>query len=251
MFHNLIAALGLSLMLSAGMSTAIAQVQTDPASLLAEAETRLAADPADRKALVAAARASIVLRDGPRAIRYLEQLRIGSDNFAVRQALLLQYASAASWTKHATIIADVMDLLTRGLIPEAVLKREVFGLETFQHGDFTIRAFRHFEPGGPHRHIYTSVVSRPDSPDKAPVMITFGSTEFTDSLDKEQNPQRDYERLYSIDTQIRRDEGGFKHETLIVETTVMAYSEYRKVVVDYLDGARKPLSSSNSAAPRN
>jgi hypothetical protein len=249
MLSRLLSASALAVTLLFTAPAAIAQNQPDPAALLAEAEARLATDPADRKALVAAARASIVLKDNARAIRYLEQLRDGSLNFAVRQALLLQYATAQNWERHAAIQDDVLALFEGKHLPDDVVRREVFGLEQFEYGAFQVRAFRHFEPTGEHRHVFTSVVSQSAAPEEAPVMITFGSTVTTDNLNLERNPDRNYARLYSLDTHIRPESGGYSHETLGFETVRLDYPAYRQVVIDYLDGKLKPISSSGAPAP--
>lgn len=244
MLRRILAAAGLCLMFAAAPALAQSGTPATPAELLAEAEARLAADPQDQKALVAAARASIMLRDGPRAIRYLEQLREGSDNLDIRRALLLQYSAAADWEKHAGIMDDVMRLTEAGAIPAQALREEVFAVDTFRHGVHAVSAFRHFEPSGPHRHIYTGVVNRADAPGKAPLLVTFGSTVVTDDFDREQNPDRKYERLYSYDTHLTPAEGSYKHETLRFATAVPAYPDFRQAVIDYLDGKLQPQSSS-------
>ena len=244
MLRRILAAAGLWLMFAAATALAQPEAPATPAEVLAEAEARLAADPQDRKALVAAARASIMMRDGPRAIRYLEQLREGSDNLDVRRALLLQYSAAADWDKHAGIMDDVMRLMAAGAIPDKTLREEVFAVDSFRHGAHAVSAFRHFEPSGPHRHIYTGVVNRADAPGEPPLLVTFGSTVVSDNFDREENPDRKYGRLYSYDTHLTPQDGAYKHETLKFATRVPAYPEFRQAVIDYLDGKLEPQSSS-------
>lgn len=186
----------------------------------------------------------------------LSAAELGKNPEALRAWLAFRKAAPNEWHGRAKLIQTYQAL---GMIPErdnereALLKlwesgsdpalssQQLFCRDQFLIGAQKVAAFEYFKPAGPQLVVYSFVV--PDSTGKVDHRVTLGSYDTTNKVASELGELPPGKRLFHLDLYRQGH-----HETYGFFVGQPSYDDIRPVVMEILEGKRKPVAASAFAA---
>lgn len=189
-------------------------------------EQAVQAAPEDRYLLSVTARLAKRLKKHAIAVKYMERLLpIAVDSLPLRQDLLVQYLHLKDHDNHARIRAELVNLWKKSADPK---KEPTFVRDFFEQGKWQVVVVEYYELKGDLAKRYVFSIYEKGA-EKPSFSISLGSYKSTDAIDREQNPNRGFERLFHLDAY-----GPSGHRTLGFFHDEPSYAVVKKQVLEEL-----------------
>ena len=179
--------------------------------------------------------------DGTRAAEYWTRLKSSSPlDWRVRAKLIQAYTLSGETDKAQSEHKELLALEKKQ--PE-LFDKPYFCREQFEAGGRKVMSMEYFHLTPPRALKYAFLVLDEEG-EKVDYRLSLGSYEATNEFMRETGSLEDGERAFHLDGYYKNDT---THSTFDFYKGEPSYEDIRKVVVDILEGRRKPISSSERA----